>query len=294
MTLFANGRRKGVGYVLLAAGLSGVSTPLAKTLVGSLSPALFAGLLYLGSGVGATLMGFTVPKVMTSDESSLSKSDIPWILGMVSFGGVIGPYLYLFGLRHLWASDVSLLLNFEGIFTILVACVVFHEQIDRRFTYGACAILLGSLIISSNGLQANYDILGAIAIIIACLCWGFDNNFMRKISQRNPFQIAGVKGFASGILDLILALPFLNSSPTLAIVGGLLIGLVSYGFCNIFLIFGLRHLGGARAGAYYSSAPFIAAILSVIMLREAITVFFVAAALAMAIGVWLVWTEKQN
>ena len=288
------GRRKGAGYVLLAATLGGLSTPLAKPLVGTLSPQLLAGLLYLGSGLGAGLLAVTTPKVMKSNETSLTKTDTPWVLGTIGFGGVLAPLLYLFGLQRLWASDASLLLNLEGIFTILLACVVFSERINRRFAFGACAIVLGSVIISWNGLQATTDIIGILAIVGACFCWGFDNNFIRKIAHRNPFQVAGIKGLAAGVFDLLLALPFIGGSPMLAVLGGLLIGVFSYGFCNVFWVLGLRYLGSARAGAYYSSAPFIGAIVSVILLGEGFTVYFVAASLAMAVGVLLVWTEKER
>src|SRR4051794_10155572 len=47
---------RGVGFALLAAPLFGASTPFAKLLLGSLSPLLLAGLLYLGSGSGLSLL----------------------------------------------------------------------------------------------------------------------------------------------------------------------------------------------------------------------------------------------
>jgi len=289
----AKGRRKGMWYVLLAACMGGLSTPLAKPLVGALSPLLLAGLLYFGSGLGAAFLSVATPKEMTANETSLTRADIPWVLGSIGFGGVLAPLLYIFGLQHLLASDTSLLLNLEGIFTILLACLVFDERINRRFAFGACAIVLGSVIISWNGLQATTDVIGSLAIVGACFCWGFDNNLMRKIAHRSPFQVAGVKGFAAGVIDLILAVPFIAGSPRLAVLGGLLVGVFSYGFCNVLWVLGLRYLGGARAGAYYSSAPFIGAIASVILLREGFTAYFVAASFAMAAGVWLVWNEKE-
>jgi drug/metabolite transporter (DMT)-like permease len=287
------GRRRGLGFVLLAAGLAGIATPLAKPLVGILSPLPLAGLLYFGSGLGAALLSVTTPKAMTRNETSLTKADVPWVLGSTVFGGVLAPLLYLYGLQRLWASDASLLLNLEAIFTILLACIVFNERINRRFAFGACAIVLGSVIISLNGLKATYDIVGTLAAVAACFCWGFDNNFIRKIAHRSPFQVAGIKGLVAGVVDILIALPFVASSPMLAVVGALVVGVISYGFCNVFWALGLRYLGSARAGAYYSSAPFIGAIVSVILLHEGVTVYLVAASFAMAVGVWLAWTEKR-
>jgi drug/metabolite transporter (DMT)-like permease len=47
---------RGIVAALGAAVLFGLSTPIAKTLVGENSPLLLAGLLYIGSGVGLSIL----------------------------------------------------------------------------------------------------------------------------------------------------------------------------------------------------------------------------------------------
>ncbi len=284
--------RKGVGYVLLAAGFFSLSTPLAKPLVGMISFPLLAGLMYFGSGLGATFLGILTPKTMISSEGHLTRDDGPWMLGCVAFGGILAPLLLLIGLQSLPASNTSLLLNFETVFTILVAWIVFREQVDRKFASGAFAILVGSALITWNGFGAILDIRASFLVVVACLCWGFENNFLRKISRRNPFQVVSIRGFLGGAASLLLSLFFPGNWTMQSIFAGLIIGIFCYGFSNVFWVLGLRYLGSARAGAYFSSAPFIGAVFSVVLLREAVTTFLLAAAFAMGLGVWILWSQS--
>jgi len=228
---------------------------------------------------------------MISKEQPLTINDFRWMIGGIFFGGIFAPVLLLIGLQSLPASSTSLLLNFESVFTILVAWIAFHEQINRRFATGAFAILIGSALVSWNGFGAVSDIRGSLLIVIACLCWGFENNFLRKISHRNPFQIAGIRGFLAGGANLLFSLLLPGNWSVEWVVAGLLIGIFCYGFSNVLWVFGLRYLGSARAGAYFSSAPFIGAFASVLFLHEPVTTFLLAASVAMGLGVWILGSE---
>ena len=123
-------RRPGIGAALLAAGLFGASTPLAKILLGSLPPMLLAGLLYLGSGAGLSIAYLL--RNRTSTDAPLTRRDLPWLGGAVFFGGALGPALLMVGLRLTPASTASLLLNLEGVLTALLAWFIFRENFDRR------------------------------------------------------------------------------------------------------------------------------------------------------------------
>jgi len=161
--------RKGIICVLLSAALFGLSTPLAKFLVGTISPLLLAGLFYLGSALGAAILGLVAPKTMNFRETSLKKEDAPWMLGAITFGAILAPPLVLTGLRSIPASNASLLLNFEGVFTILVAWIIFHEHLSEKFAIGAFAIIVGSMLITWNGLESLSNLTGALAVIVGCL-----------------------------------------------------------------------------------------------------------------------------
>jgi hypothetical protein len=56
----------------------------------------------------------------------------------------------------------------------------------------------------------------------------------------------------------------------------------------------LRDLGAARTGAYFSTAPFLGAVVSVAVLGDNVTWALLAAGALMGLGVWLHVTERHE
>jgi drug/metabolite transporter (DMT)-like permease len=286
-----------VGYALAAAALFGVSTPFAKLLVGRVDPVLLAGLLYLGSGCGLMvwrLLG-TRRNGKTSSEAPLRRADLPWLGGAVLFGGVVGPVLLMTGLTNTPASTASLLLNAEGVLTALLAWFVFTENFDRRIALGMAAITAGGVLLSWEGRLAADTPWGPLAVVGACLAWAIDNNLTRKVSAGDPVQIAAIKGLVAGTVNVAVALARGAEVPGVGMVAACgIVGLAGYGVSLTLFVLALRSLGTARTGAYFSVAPFVGAVISMLLLGDRPTpAFFVAAGL-MAVGVWLHLTERHD
>ena len=274
-----------------AAVLFGLSTPFAKGLLAVFSPQLLAGVLYVGSAVGLGIV-FLVQRRSHRAEASLSRRDLPWLLGAIASGGVAGPVLLLLGLALTPASSASLLLSLEGVLTILIAWFVFHENVDRRIALGVVAILVGALILSWRGSFALTSATGPLLIAGACLCWAIDNNLTQKLSASDPVQIAMIKGLTAGAVNLSIALALGETGPgTPAILGALVLGFLSYGVSLVLFVLALRRIGTARTGAYFSTAPFVGAAASLIIWREPVTTTLALGAALMAFGVWLHVTE---
>ena len=287
----------GIAATLLAALLFGAGTPLAKLLLGQTSPWLLAALLYLGSGIGLWL----VRRVRGSPAVSLPRQELPWLIGAVVAGGMLGPVLLMLGLTQLPASSASLLLNAEGVLTALIAWFVFRENFDRRIALGMLAIVAGSVVLSwPRGALAQIrlaDLWPALAVLGACLAWAIDNNLTRKVSLNDASWIAMVKGLAAGAtnLALVLALDREATWPPGAVTAAAgLLGFASYGASLALFVVGLRHLGTARTGAYFSVAPFFGALLAIGLLGEPVTAQWLAAGALMAVGVVLHLTEQHG
>jgi drug/metabolite transporter (DMT)-like permease len=286
----------GAPMALASAALFGASTPLAKLLIGQgVDPWLLAGLLYLASGIGLSLTqaaraGLGLPRA----EAPLRRRDLGWLALVVLAGGVAGPVLLMFGLSLTAASTAALLLNLEGLATMAIAWVAFRENVDARLLVGAAAILAGALVLSWQGGPAGFG-LGALAVVGACVAWGVDNNLTRTLSAADPVQIAAIKGLVAGAVNLGLALAHGARLPgPAALAGAALVGFFGYGVSLVLFVLALRHLGTARTGAYFSTAPFLGASLALVVFREPVSLQLALAAALMAAGVWLHLTEQHD
>jgi drug/metabolite transporter (DMT)-like permease len=284
----------GILLALASAVLFGASTPFAKLLLGSVDPWLMAGLLYVGAGLGLAIFHLTSGVLqLPSVEAPLRRADIPWLAAVILSGGVAGPLLLMFGLAHTDASAASLLLNLEGLATMGIAWVVFRENVDRRLLLGAFAILAGAALLSWQG-AASFQ-WGSVLIAGACVCRGIDNNLTRKLSSSDPVQIAMLKGLVAGAVNLTLALwhgALLPSAGFVAAIAGL--GFLGYGVSLVMFVLGLRHLGTARTGAYFSLAPFVGAVLAVSVLGEPVSARLLVAGGLMGLGLWLHLAERHE
>jgi drug/metabolite transporter (DMT)-like permease len=284
----------GILLALLSAALFGASTPVAKIILGNVDPWVLAGLLYLGAGIGLAVVHLTRNALrLPAIEAPLRRADIPWLAAVILAGGILGPVFLMFGLARTEAASASLLLNLEGLATMGIAWIAFRENVDRRLLIGAFAILAGAALLSWQG-RSSFN-LGAVLIVAACVSWGIDNNLTRKLSSADPVQIAMLKGLVAGVMNLALALSQGAALPSAGIVlAAGLVGFLGYGVSLALFVLGLRHLGTARTGAYFSLAPFIGALLSLVLLHEPLTLRLVASGCLMAMGLWLHLTERHD
>ncbi|MGA7779984.1 MAG: DMT family transporter [Paraburkholderia sp.] len=283
---------------LLAAALFGATTPLAKALLGTLSPFMVAGLFYLGSGVGLAITIFLRRAKLRAHERAnkgqLRFRELPWLFGAIATGGVAGPALLMLGLNVTPAATSSLLLNLEGVFTALIAWIVFRENVDRQIFLGMLAIIAGGVALSWHPGSARLP-LGALLVAGACACWAIDNNLTRKVSTNDAMVIACLKGLVAGSVNFVIALLLgasLPSATTLA--AAMLTGFAGYGISLVLFVLALRNLGTARTGAYFSVAPLFGVTLSLILWPELPPLLFWIAAALMAFGVWLHIRERHE
>lgn len=284
----------GPAFALIAAALFGISTPFAKLLGADLNAFLLAGLLYLGSGSGLAVWWYARRGRGPRAEAVLQRADIPWMAAVVLFGGILGPSLLMLGLQSTSGSAASLLLNLESLATMLIAWLVYRENVDRRLFLGAMAILAGAVLLSwdFNAISLSG---GAVLIAAACTCWGIDNNLTRKLSGSDPVQIAMIKGLAAGATNTLLGMAAGATWPTVTQVAATeALGFIGYGVSLVFFVRALRDLGAARTGAYFSAAPFVGALIAIPLFSEPVSIALAVAAMMMAFGVWLHLTEKHE
>lgn len=288
---------KSVLYALTAAALFGASTPLAKLLLGHTTPVALAGLLYLGSGTGL-LVWFLMRWAFRGrpNEDRLTRADAPWLGGAILFGGILAPVLLLAGLSVTAASRASLLLNMESVFTGGIAWLIFREHTSRRTVSGMAFLIAGGVLLAwGQQTMVGAASWGPLAILAACLCWAIDNNLTRKVAAGDAIQIAGIKGLVAGCTNLTIALGLGASLPhgiTILTVAG--VGFLGYGLSLVLFILALRDLGTARTGAYFSVAPFLGAVISLLIAHAGPSLGLLLAGALMGCGLWLHFTERHG
>ncbi|QDW54438.1 MULTISPECIES: DMT family transporter [Burkholderia] len=293
-----NPRHSAILVALIAAALFGAATPLAKALLGAMSPFMVAGLFYLGSGIGLAigilLRGLRSRRAPVGNAAPLQRADLPWLAGAIAAGGVAGPALLMLGLASTPAATSALLLNLEGVLTAVIAWVVFRENVDLQVFLGMVAIVAGGTLLSWVPGRAGVPV-GALLIAAACLCWAIDNNLTRKVAANDAMVIACVKGLVAGPVNIGIALAAGAALPAVpATAAAMLTGLGGYGISLVLFVVALRHLGSARTGAYFSVAPLFGVVLSLLIWPALPSVTFWIAAALMALGIWLHVRERHE
>lgn len=285
-------KKTAIFWAILAAALYALNSPVSKLLLDQIPPTMMAALLYLGAGIGLTAVRL-VQRGMGKGkkEEPLTRKDLPFTIGMVALD-IAAPIFLMIGLTMTTAANASLLNNFEIAATSVIALGIFKETISKRLWTAIAFVTVGSIVLSVEDMSSFSFSFGSLFVLLACVCWGFENNCTRMISNKDPLEIVVIKGFGSGLGSLVIALVLGEGLPDWGYAAcALLLGFVAYGLSIFFYIYAQRYLGAAKTSAYYALAPFIGTALSLVIFREIPTVSFVAALAFMIAGAYLASTD---
>ncbi len=285
--------KTGIFLAVLAAALYALNAPLSKLLLSYMPPTLMAGFLYLGAGMGMGVIAL-IRKAKRSEEkeSKLTKKELPFTLAMIALD-IAAPIFLLLGLNATTAANASLLNNFEIVATAVIALVFFQERISWRLWLGIACVTLSCMLLSFEDVTSLQFSYGSLFILLACVCWGIENNCTRKISSKDPLQIVLLKGIFSGLGSVLIGLSIgeelVNGWSVFAVLG---VGFVAYGLSIFFYVYAQRLIGAARTSTYYAVAPFIGVLISLIIFGTIPGWIFFAALFVMALGAWLSSSDK--
>jgi drug/metabolite transporter (DMT)-like permease len=283
----------GIVLAILAAALYAINSPFSKVLLAYMPSTLMAGFLYLGAGLGMGMIAlFRKVNKRERTEEKITKADLPYTLAMIVLD-IAAPIFLLLGLSYTTAANASLLNNFEIVATALIALVIFGERISARLWLGIAFVVASCGLLSFEDMTSLRFSAGSLFILLACVCWGVENNCTRRLSAKDPLEIVLLKGVFSGLGSVVIGLVIGERVRTLwSVLAVLAVGCVAYGFSIFVYVYAQRLLGAARTSAYYAIAPFIGVFLSLIIFSQMPPyTFFIALAL-MAIGAWLCSSDE--
>ncbi|HAN04766.1 MAG TPA: EamA family transporter [Elusimicrobia bacterium] len=274
---------------LLAAFFFGVSTPLSKALLSDLNPFLLAGLLYLGAGIGLSAYTLLRGGRLLPPPATLKYK---YIVGMIVFGGLLGPVLLLAAIKIAPAASVSIWLNLELVATAILGHFLFKDHLDKRGWLSVAMSLAAGILLSYSGGAAGFT--AGLLVALACFSWGFDNHFTAIIDDLSPVQSTIIKGLAAGTTNTLIGLALAGGMPELPALGkALLVGFHCYGLSITFYISAAQKLGAVRSQLIFSLAPIFGVILSVLALHEGLSAVQLVSGAMLLASVWLMLAEKH-
>lgn len=284
-------QNKGVLCAIMAAAFYALNAPLSKLLLKETPPTMMAAFLYLGAGFG--MLSLKLAGIGNGRrEQRLTRKELPYTVAMVVLD-IAAPIALMAGIAKTSAANASLLNNFEIVATSLIAALLFREPISRKLWVGIGLVTLSSFILSAGDVAELSFSAGSLLVLLACVCWGFENNCTRRLSSKDPMQIVVIKGIFSGLGALLIALAVGERLPGgWSIACAMLLGFVAYGLSIALYIYGQRELGAAKTSAYYAVSPFIGVAMSLVIFAEIPSVSFVIALLVMIAGTWVVTKEQ--
>jgi len=283
---------KAIRYAIYAALLYAISTPFSKILLDRIPPAFMAGLLYLGAATGMSIVSF-FRKNKETCKSSFTYKDLPYLILMVVLD-IAAPVLLMNALKNSSAESVSLINNFEIVATALIALMIFKEKISIRLWAAIILITAASMLLSLSDISSLTFSIHSLLAVLACCCWGLENNCTRKLSSNDPAKIVIIKGFGSGTGSVIVALiskEQLTLSPYILFAA--ILGFFAYGLSIYTYIYAQRYIGAAKTSAFYAFAPFAGAVISIVLFPKIPSLLFISAFILMAAGAFLA-AEKER
>lgn len=273
---------------ILAAALYAINVPISKILLNNVEPTMMAAFLYLGAGIGLIAYSL-ICKLFgkNSIKEPLTKNELPYTIAMIALD-IAAPIFLMIGISKTTSANVSLLNNFEIVATSLIALFIFKEVISRKLGLAIVLVTVASIILGFEGNDSITFNDGSLFVLGACICWGFENNCTKKLSSKSSVEIVTIKGCFSGLGSLVIALITGEHIPSVRwIIPALFLGFVAYGLSINFYILAQKELGAAKTSAFYSVAPFLGVVFSMLLIGERPGVQFYIALTIMLISTWI-------
>lgn len=291
------GKRRPIAFGVLLAVASalafGVTTPLIARFGREAGPFTTAALLY----VGAALSSIVARPLAKTSGRALGRSAVPRLLLIALFGAALAPTLLAGGLARAGATGSSLVLNFEAIFTVLLARIAYREHIGLRVGLAVVVMSVGGALIGFDATRTldKAHLGGLLLVLAATASWALDNTLTRGLAEENPLDVVAAKAGLGASATTGLAIALGESLPGASgVIALLACGAAGYGFSLLLYLQAQRHIGAVRTGSVFATGPFVGAGLAWLLGDRQAGWATAFGALAFGVGVLLHLTERHS
>lgn len=243
----------------------------------------------------AVLLPFAI---RSRPRAGLGRAARPLAL-MVLTGGILYPWLFLLALSRTTATNTSLLIALNPVFTMLLAPLG-GERFDRRRLGGIVLALAGAAAVITHGDVAKLGALsfaqGELVAVTAAAMWATFNVASRGVAGRlaPPFVNSVVYGIGALVLGTVgwseHPVAQLAAAPASAVGGVAAMALLSSVIAGQLFLTGIRQVGVARTVVFVYVVPVLTALVSAAVLGERLHVAQAIGGAAVLAGVW--WTNR--
>ena len=196
---------------------------------------------------------------------------------MVVCGGVLYPWLFLAALSRTSATNTSLLIALNPVFTVLLVPLI-GERLGQQRLAGVLLALVGATTVITRGNIRHVTEItlntGDLLAVAAAACWAaFNLASRRTVTQLSPALTNAVIYGGGGVILGMLARgdhPWqqLASASAAAVTGVALMALLSSVLAGQLFLLGVRTLGVGRTVVFVYFVPLVTAVLSALVLGE--------------------------
>ena len=256
---------RGSGLALVAACTFGATAPLVQRFGAHLGPFETAALLYAGAAIAS---GVPLPFAVTAG-APLRARHAPRIALVALAGALVAPVCLAWGVQRTSGVGASLLLNLEGVFTVLLAWAFYRRAHRARGWRGRSRRSAAGGRSSSSrrrggAAERETSALGALAVAGATLAWAADNTLTRPLAELAPSRLVLAKASLGAVFACGVALVVREPLPAPGRRSALLAcGATGYGASLRLYLAAQRALGAARTASIFAAAPFVGALVAI-------------------------------
>lgn len=283
--------KKGLLFAFLSAFLYDLNVPVSKYSLKTLSTNEILFLLYFGSAVGLFLLMLFNKKQKFSLKPQ--KGESIFIIGVIIFD-ILAALFIVESLKYIDASTVSLISILEISFTIIISHFIFKTKISKNLIIAVILVSIGGILLSFDSSTEFKLSIASMLTVFATACWGLENNLTAKVSDKNPLLLVFYKCFAVAIFNLLFILNinifelFINNWYLLVI------GFFTYGISILYYVYAIKYIGISKTSIVFSFSPVFGALISLILFKEKITIYFVISLILMLMGIYFTIIDKKN
>lgn len=283
--------RKGLLFAFLSSFLYDLNVPVSKYSLKTLSTNEILFLLYFGSAVGLFLLMLFNKKQKFSLKPE--KGESIFIIGVIIFD-ILAALFIVESLKYIDASTVSLISILEIGFTIVISHFIFKTKISKNLIIAVILVSIGGILLSFDSSTEFKLSIASMLTVFATACWGLENNLTAKVSDKNPLLLIFYKCFAVAIFNLLFILNinifelFINNWFLLVI------GFFTYGISILYYVYAINYIGISKTSIVFSFSPVFGALISLILFKEKITIYFVISLILMLMGIYFTIIDKKN